>query len=305
MITLDVGGTSIHAAAVSSNGVVPKETIATYPSLANEPKDVILNHIKNIIVEQIKLIMELKSDVSIVGIGIAFPGPCDYQSGVCYIKDLAKYESLYGTNVKEELQNRLAKKSFIISLSLNNLKVLIENDAVLFALGEYVDRYKKRNVERIASFTLGTGIGSVFMDQGDIVKGHWGVPESGNIFNVPFKKGIIDDYISKRGILNLAQSKGFDSRELDVRELAALAIRGEKCAMEAFNDFGAIMGEAVNPFIDSVKPEVIVFGGQIAKSYQLFESHFKGNLSDSSVKVDISYSPLISTFIGAASLFNK
>src|ERR1700754_2346206 len=34
-------------------------------------------------------------------IGIAMPGPVDYEIGTCFIKGQNKYESLYGANLKE------------------------------------------------------------------------------------------------------------------------------------------------------------------------------------------------------------
>jgi glucokinase len=40
-------------------------------------------------------------------IGIAMPGPFDYLTGICLMKNVNKYESLYGLNIKQELSDRL------------------------------------------------------------------------------------------------------------------------------------------------------------------------------------------------------
>src|SRR5690242_10812760 len=55
------------------------------------------------------------------GIGIAMPGPFDYQEGISLIKGVNKYNALYGINIKEILRNQL-KIDY-------DLPVVFENDA--------------------------------------------------------------------------------------------------------------------------------------------------------------------------------
>ena len=54
--------------------------------------------------QQSKEYSEYDRSGNIGGIGIAIPGPFDYGNGISLIKDLEKYESLYGTNIKETLE---------------------------------------------------------------------------------------------------------------------------------------------------------------------------------------------------------
>jgi len=63
----------------------------------------------------------------ISGVGIAMPGPFDYENGISYIKGLGKYESLYNLNIKEHLAE---------SLGLNSLNVRFRNDAESAIAGE-------------------------------------------------------------------------------------------------------------------------------------------------------------------------
>ncbi|GGH89002.1 glucokinase [Pullulanibacillus pueri] len=302
VVTLDIGGTSIHTAVVV-DGIVQEKTMTTYPSLADRSKNIVIDHFTTIVNNQIQNFMEsAHSAIPVLGVGIAFPGPSDYEKGVSYIKDLDKYESLYGVNLKEELYNSIVKDPFINRHISKDFSVYMENDATLFVLGEFKRKYKSKGVKKIAGFTLGTGIGSTFINDGLIVRGEYGIPKTGFIYNVPFKDATIDDYISKRGILKLASQHNLDSSQINVSDLANSARNGDNQAKVIFRDFGELLGEALYPFISSFEPEVIVFGGQISKSFKLFKYPFLQKLSLENIRVETSSSALYSTFIGADSL---
>ncbi len=304
VISIDVGGTTIHAATLS-DGVIHTKTITTYDSLANKDKHVIINHLKNIVEDQMKKILTLQNNetIKIKGVGIAFPGPADYNEGISYIKGLEKYDSLYKVNIKNELFNTISDNHFITKYLSKKFSIHMGNDATLFAVGEFI-KYKDKGFQKIACFTLGTGIGSTFICEGRVVKGEFGIPNSGFIYNAPFKQGIMEDYISKKGISNLALQHGFYS-DTNVKELAELANDGHIDAKKVFSDFGVWLAEAVHPFIESFKPEIIVFGGQISKSFKQFESSFSENIIYTrELNIEVSDTPLISTFIGANNLIN-
>ncbi|HRP57404.1 hypothetical protein, partial [Agriterribacter sp.] len=59
--------------------------------------------------------------------GIAMPGPFDYEKGISYITGLHKYEYLYGLNVKELLAAEL-------NIPLGNIRMM--NDAAAYLAGE-------------------------------------------------------------------------------------------------------------------------------------------------------------------------
>src|ERR1700744_4157887 len=60
-------------------------------------------------------------------IGIAMPGPFDYEAGISYIRGNKKYDSLYGLNVKQLLAQKL---------NLPPANILMFNDAECFLKGE-------------------------------------------------------------------------------------------------------------------------------------------------------------------------
>ena len=75
-----------------------------------------------------------KTGCTVDRVGIAMPGPFDYDKGISYIKGLHKFEHLYGENVKELLAENLG-------IEPGNIVML--NDASAFLLGEIYFMFKK------------------------------------------------------------------------------------------------------------------------------------------------------------------
>ncbi|RYZ25205.1 MAG: ROK family protein, partial [Chitinophagaceae bacterium] len=82
-------------------------------------------------------------------IGIAMPGPFDYEEGVSLIKEQNKFNALYQMNVRNLLAERLGIESGWIRFM---------NDAAGFLQGE-VFCGAGQDEERVFGFTLGTGLG--------------------------------------------------------------------------------------------------------------------------------------------------
>jgi glucokinase len=314
IIALDVGGTSVHAGVIRNCSSIVKDTTFTYPAYATGAKEQILSNLAFIIKDQIDRLhnsLNLHSERKwtekngvVVGIGIAFPGPFDYTRGICYIKDLGKFDSLYGVNLEEELRKRITPSEELSIHLKPDYKVVFENDASLFALGANEVELGLK-CSRIICLTLGTGFGTAFLEDGQFVKGRYGIPESGTIYNDPFKGGILDDFLSRRGILRIAAQKGFDPNNMDVKELADLARTGNMQAVDIFQKFGHVLGLALRPYISSFKPQAIIVGGQIAKSHDLFLKEFQHVLSDREIVIKFTVDPLFCTFMGAAKLHEK
>lgn len=302
-ITLDVGGTSIKAAIVK---IIPETSEGTkfaliehsyksYPAKSDEDCESIIANIVDIIKEQYSFIED--SDFVVSSISFGFPGPFDYENATSLMKGLGKYDSIYNVNIEIEIRKKLAILQ--IARLPADIKITFLNDATLFAIGEY---HASRLIRypRIIVITLGTGCGSTFLADGKIVKGKFGVPQNGMVYNVPFNDGIIDDYVSRRYILSLASEAGFDTAKLDVKELVELAKAGNEYAIKIFDKFGATLGQALRPFIESFNADAILFGGQISKSFSQFQSAFEGEISPYKPEIVISQSLSKSALIGAA-----
>lgn len=308
-ICLDVGGTSIKAGLVqtitAANGSLQLESVEhsykSYPSKSEQDFETIIDNFIAIIREQYEYITD--SEFTISAISFGFPGPFDYANGISLMQGIGKFDSIYNIDIKSEIIKKLA--ALHLARLPADIKIVFENDATLFALGEYHINKLSEKYRRIIFITLGTGCGSTFLANGKIVKGEFGVPINGMIYNAPFREGIIDDYISRRYILSLANKANLDTAKVDVKELELLSQQGNTTATEIFNIFGNTLGKALKPFIESFNAQAIVFGGQISKGYPLFKEAFETEILPSKPIIILSQNLSRSALIGAAFYANS
>lgn len=222
-------------------------------------------------------------------IGIAMPGPFNYEDGVSLIKDQNKYDKLYNLNVKEMLASRL-------HLLAEDIRFM--NDAECFLQGEVFSGIA-RNYKRSLGLTLGTGLGSAkFQD---------GTAEDADLWQSPFKEGIAEDYLSTRWFEKRYQELT-GQRVKGVKQLAQMAL-GSATAQGIFREFGLNLALFLKGFISLEKPEIVVIGGNIAKAHKLFFPEMNKCLEKDSVLVPIKVAELgeEAALVGAAScwLFDK
>ena len=189
------------------------------------------------------------------GAAFAMPGPFDYDAGVSWMEHKMAY--LYGVNLREGLAQRMR---------WSGGQVRFLNDAAAYLLGE-VGAGAARNVARVAGFTLGTGIGSGYAVNGRIVVEGPGVPPGGEIWNVPFEGGIVEDLVSTRFVKRAYRER--TGCEKDVAEIAAAA-PGDADAAAVFAEFGRNLGRVIRIQLRDFAPDVVVLGGGIAHSAHLF-----------------------------------
>ncbi|GIO33328.1 MULTISPECIES: ROK family protein [Paenibacillus] len=296
VLAFDVGGTYVKAGIVGIDGSL-FGPLCSFPARSGDPKEALLQYFTKLVATQGKRIPD---GCAIRGVGLAFPGPFDYERGVCLTRGLNKFEALYGVNLKEELTARIAAIPELEGKWSGAPAVVIENDAALFALGEYAFDAGRSGV-RTMYLTIGTGLGSAFLCRGKLIKRGVGVPEGGWLYRLPYREGVLDDYISRRGIVRLAEElgiQGMTSGEEDVKRLAERAYAGEAQAVQLFSHFGERLSEALLPWLRSFRPDSVVIGGQIAKSADLFVSDQLGG-----VPVRIAADTSISVLRGASRLF--
>lgn len=263
-ICLDVGGTYIKGALFSDEIKEQYTEIHYYPAQSDETKEVILTNFETIFKD---LLFEYdKSEWMVDTIAVAFPGPFDYEKGICLIQRLGKFNQLYKVNLLSELQRMQRKKE---NQQFRHARIFFKNDAEAFAFGEN----NHSQAVKGAYFTIGTGLGSTFIEKQQAVHGTEGIPDSGMIYNQPFKESIIDDYASARGLEKVIQEHYLSA--LSGAELYKQAKEGSSTALTVFQIFGKQLGQAIAPFISSYMPEEVAFGGQISKSFCYFEDGLK------------------------------
>ncbi|MGV8880296.1 MAG: ROK family protein [Sphingobacteriaceae bacterium] len=218
-------------------------------------------------------------------IGIAMPGPFNYEKGICLIKGQDKYDALYGMNVKELLAQKL-------KISEANIRFM--NDACCFLKGEVLGG-AARGFRHAIGLTLGTGLGSASY--------HEGVTLDADLWHHPFKDSIVEDYISSRWFVNYYQSISGIRLE-NVKELAKSATFPQ--VQEVFNLFGKNIGIFLTEFIRMEHPEVVVMGGNISQAVPLFITETQKVLNSHSANVILRAAMLgeKAALIGAAGTWN-
>ncbi|MFC4477311.1 ROK family protein [Flavobacterium chungangensis] len=289
-IGLDIGGTHITAAVIDKAEMKVLDFSLCKESFdSNMPADQVMSIWKKVISTAI----ENSKIKDITGIAICMPGPFDYKNGICWIKDQSKYEHFYGLNIRELLLETLCFPA--------DFPVLFENDAVCFGKGE-VFKHQENLSKKVMAVTLGTGLGACFIDKGASISSGDSVPADGEIYNLPYKDSIAEDYVSVRGLLShykllsdIALNNGL--------ELYDLAKGGDQSAIQVFERMGEDLATVAIPWIANFTADHIIIGGKIANASDLFLSSFNSTIRESDLKVEVSISNdnEIAALLGAVS----
>ena len=291
-IGVDIGGSHISCAAVDLTSFRILNDTRTEKAVDNKAE---ANQIIRVWVQALTDVIKKIPEDSLKGIGFGMPGPFDYVKGISYIKGVAKYENLYGCNVKNAISDNLGFS--------DDFPVRFMNDVSTFAVGEALVG-KAAKAERSMSVTLGTGFGSAFIaNRIPIVDGPE-VPKLGCVYHLPYGDNIADDYFSTRWFIG--EYKKLTGKELSgVKEFAKLA-GTDKIVMDLFTEFGTNLGIFLAPWLKKFKAEIVVVGGNISHAYDLFGDIFENSLMKEgcSCKVALSELKEDAAFIGAAYLLD-
>ncbi|MCI0516146.1 ROK family protein [candidate division KSB1 bacterium] len=276
-ISLDVGGTSIKSALVTENGQI---VTTSYHQDAINSKGTASEIIDTLLRPMIRLFaLAQRESIEVVGMGIGIPGPFDCERGISLIQGVDKYEAIYGLNLRQEFRQRLGLAA--------TFPILFEFDSWVFLRGE-AWQGAGQGFSRLIGLTLGTGFGSAFMIAGEPVGTGPGVPPLAWIGGLPYRDGLLDDMISRRGILrHYAELTGQDTPALDVGDIAARAYRNEPAARQVFEAMGAFLGHALIPLVQAFQAEAMIVGGKIAKSFTLFNLPLEAEFNRAQLPITI------------------
>ena len=273
VLGIDLGGTNVRVGLVENNSLVRVESS---PINKNDVDIIVLNNIYNLI--------DLFSKVEVLGIGIGVPSVVDVERGIVY--DVQNIPSWKEIHLKELVENNFG------------VPVYINNDANCFAAGEkYFGKGKDYN--NIVGLIVGTGLGAGIVIHGKLYVGkNCGAGEFGTI---PYKDKTYEYFCSGQYFYNEYNTTG--------EELFKKATQGDKEAIEIFSEFGANLGEAIKLIMYSVDPEIIILGGSVSKSFNLFKekmyksiSNFSYPKSIENLKIEISEIDNVA-ILGAAALY--
>ncbi|RED19086.1 glucokinase [Flavobacterium cutihirudinis] len=284
-VGVDIGGTHITAAIIDiANMKMIDFSVHKESFDSNLPVDQVMSIWEKVI----RISIENSKVEEVKGLAVCMPGPFDYANGLCWIKDQSKYEHFYGKNVRYLFQGTL-------NLS-NEFPILFENDAVCFGKGE-VFKDSANLTKKVMAVTLGTGLGACFIDKGVSVAAGESVPHDGEIYNLPFKEGIAEDYISTRGLLGgykTLSGKGLNNG----LELYNLAIAGDEIAIKVFEQMGEDLAEVTSPWLNKFGADHFIIGGKIANGSEFFLPGFNKKIKENNLEVSV----LVSTDNEAAAL---
>jgi glucokinase len=293
-LAFDVGGMFINGVVLNRRGEIIPNTESFFPSKSDAGLEELLNHFVQMICRQIGKILDKYFIID--GIGFAFPGPFDYQKGVSFISSLNKFESLYGVDLRTELTMRLRQQQVFLLHTSPSFHIVFENNVNMFALGEWFTG-KAKDYDRVMFLTLGNGTGSAFMEKGVLIKNREDVPPNGWVYCHPFHDSIVDDYLSTRGILRIAQQININP-SVGLKEMADAARFGHEDEKKVFRRFGDLLGEMLLIFIKPFQPDALVIGGQIVKGHDLFMGNVQRTLENEQVTILLSDQTSYRTFLG-------
>ncbi|MFT3701831.1 MAG: ROK family protein [Agriterribacter sp.] len=201
-----------------------------------------------------------KYDMPVDRIGIAMPGPFDYEEGISFIKGLHKYETLYGLNVKALLS---------AELNIQSAHIRMINDATAFLCGE-AKAGAGKGCKHVSGITLGTGLGSALYLNDQF--------EEMELWSFPFRNDRAEEFLSTRWFISAYEERS-SQKVAGVKDLATIA-NTDPIAMQLFKDFGCTLAEVLVQKFSNHFPQRIVVGGNIAKAWHLFQHHCKDVLNE-------------------------
>jgi len=192
---------------------------------------------------------------SLRGLSLAVPNPFDHARGISRMRH--KLVSFYGLNLKRILSEESG---------IPESDILFVNDADAFLLGAI--SALDISAGRTVGITLGTGVGSAFADGTKILLKGEGVPDRGEIWELPYDQGTVEDIVSTRRLENdyLRRTGNLQS----VRAIADAGRQSEAAALEVFQSFGVELATVLRTVCLPFNPEKILLGGGISSAADLF-----------------------------------
>ena len=225
---------------------------------------------------------------SVRGVGIGFPSPFDYDNGISLIQGVDKYEAIFEVDIGAAIRERVNHPDLVIRF---------RNDAEAALVGEAVYG-AGQPFSRFIGLTLGTGIGSSFIENGKRVKSGEGIPDGGFLFPVEFRGKQADEWFGTRGLLARFEEAGISFPT--VAEAAQTAENNDT-VKEAFVSFGADLACFVQPFLEVFQAEALLVSGGIANAYPLFGDALESGVSVPVVRGELGTKAAL---LGAADLLS-
>ena len=277
VIGIDMGGTNTAFGIVDARG-----NVIASSSIKTRKHSKIEDYIDELHTEISRLIEANDAQDKIQGIGIGAPN-ANYFTGI--IED--------GVNLPWPTPIPLAD----LITEKFGIPTIITNDANAAAIGE-MTYGAARGLKDFIMITLGTGVGSGIVINGQMVYGHDGF--AGELGHVIMKRnngrmcgcgrtGCLEAYCSATGVARTAREfleirndpstlRNIPVDEITSKDVYDAAITGDKIAKDIFEYTGEILGQALADFASFSSPEAFVLFGGLTKAGDLIMKPVKESL---------------------------
>lgn len=278
VLGMDVGGTNTLFGVVDTEGnILARDSVHT-----KEYADI--NNYVSEIASRIKRMMQDFGGVSCFnGMGIGAPNGNVFTGYLDYAPNLPWGKAVPLVKLFHE--------------ALDGLPVKIDNDANAATIGE-MTYGAARDMKNFIMLTLGTGVGSGIVIDGNLVYGsHGKAGELGHVIVRPNgrpcgcgRNGCLETYVSATGVARTAKeclSRGvtvdsllskIDSDNITSKDVYDAALQGDPIAKDIFDRTGQVLGEAIASFVNFSDPEAIILFGGLTSAGELLMKPIKESL---------------------------
>jgi glucokinase len=278
---IDIGGTNTAYGLVNRRG-----EIITKGNLQTTGHGTVEDYISALQKELVPVIKKAGLE-NIAGTGIGAPNG-NYYTG----------EIIFAPNLPWKGIIPLAN---LISEALG-LRAILTNDANAAAIGEMTYGAAK-GMKDFIMVTLGTGLGSGFVSNGQVIYGHDGLAgELGHVIAVRNgrlcncgRKGCLERYASATGLVitaelwlverNDATSLRAHKGNLTARMIQEAARKGDAFALELYEYTAGILGQTLADMVAVTSPEAIIFFGGLANAGDMLLVPAKKHLEDNLLNI--------------------
>ena len=283
VVGMDIGGTNTVFGVVDSRG-----NVLASDSIKTQEHEEIDEYVDAVCKKLIPLLQQFGGAEKFKGMGVGAPNGNYYKGTIEFAPNLPWKGVI---PLAAMFEDKLG------------IPTALTNDANAAAIGE-MTYGAARGLRDFIMITLGTGVGSGIVVNGQLVYGHDGfagelghvvVERDGRICGCG-RKGCLETYCSATGVARtareflVARSEPSLLREIPAEEIVSkdvydAAIKGDKLALEIFEYTGTILGRALADFIAFSSPEAIILFGGLAKSGDLIMKPIQKAMDENVLKI--------------------
>ena len=283
VVGMDIGGTNTVFGIVDSRG-----NVLASDSVKTQEYTEIDDYVEAVCKKLLPLVQKFGGVENIKGMGVGAPNGNYYNGTIEYAPNLpwkgiiplaAKFEESLG------------------------IPTALTNDANAAAIGE-MTYGAARGLRDFIMITLGTGVGSGIVINGQLVYGHDGFAgELGHVIAERDgrvcgcgRKGCLEAYCSATGVARTAREflvarsepsllRNIPAENIQSKDVYDAAVKGDKLAKDIFDYTGMILGRAFADFIAFSSPEAIILFGGLAKSGDVLMKPLKESMDRNTLSV--------------------